>query len=439
MLGLNLYALLETLLFLCALTFYSIFFGNNDRFLSVSPHPFWFILLVIIIQYDGPEIIFCLVMMVIFLYAGNLPEQTIWETELDYSTKLAYLPLSWFIMAVFLDSIKTRRIKSLEPLNNKIIELEKTNKLLADNFEQVEAKNIHMESKLASESNSFIKANDAIRMLAELNMQNFKDIMISVVSTTLNPNKFSIYLTKPTGLELIACHGIKNEDIHRRFISNEDEFYSAVIASKKVITIADKQEEILLSGQGVIAGPIFDKASGEVCGMLKFEEYEFEGLISKNIEIFKIICRWLGSAYVRAVKTERAKKNMFINENNELHSYYYFNKQKEFLISMARRMKFPLSSITIDVLNKETLEKEEMDELSNTMMNIILSHFRVTDEVFGSSETELGFIILLPGTSKEQSKIVLDKLKERISLMNNSLITKARFSFEINYIVEEST
>ena len=433
--GIKLIAMAEILIFLIALTVYSFYFDDGKRFIDIHPHPFWFILLIVIIQYDTPEIVFCLIMMILFLYVGNLPKYTVWTSDIDYISAICKQPLGWIIVALILDAIKRKRIKNREMLYEEITKLQKINDTLARSFKDSESKRIEIESRLASEKNSFVKTNDSIQILSSMTLENYKTIISSLILSLLNPQKFSFYIMKPEGLELDMQIGWTAEDKYNKFFSSNDLLYRYIVGEKKILSINKAEYEKILFSNGVVAGPVLDIDSGEICGMLKFEEYDFAKLTNKNIEIFKILSNRIGATYIGLLKQERLRKSMFIDDDNKFYSSYYYDCHKSCLTHMAGRMKFSLSSIDIAVTNSDEYSNAEKNELSSLLLKLIQSHCRATDKFFGSKNHDLKYILLLPGATHDSAKVVLDKFKTRLSLIKNPLIEKALFAYEIKEVI----
>lgn len=429
-------AVVEILVFLCVVTFLSYLFSDGTRFINVSPNPFWIILLLVTVQYDLQESILCVIFMTIFIYAWNVPSYQFDQTYFAYLSGLFILPSEWLITSIVLSLIKMKRVKRRTHLNEEIENLNSRISKLTDSFSLIEDKNLKLEMKLATENTTAIKIDNAVQMLAKISPYNFLEIFKEVVISVFSPEKFSIFMLNETGLELSASNNWLETDSYKKiFISNTD-IYKKIISEKKLLCVNSPDDQKILSNEGVLASALYDKSTGEVCGMLKFEKFRFLGLVNKNIKIFDLLSQWIGKSYIQMKKLEKTEKLSISSSTNTLYSSFYLQKQTFYLSKLAERLKFPLTRISVDLINKHLFDDAELDELSNILGKIIKTYFRATDEIFENKIEELSFVILIPGTSENDAIIVIKKLKDVISKNQDSILSRAKLTFNTEGLIK---
>src|SRR5689334_3642047 len=91
----NGFALIESVAFLSMLVLCNILFGDGMRFIQMSLHPFWIIVLFVTVQYGPGEALVTALLSGVFLLAGNFPEQHFSEGMYEYLFRVMYLPFLW--------------------------------------------------------------------------------------------------------------------------------------------------------------------------------------------------------------------------------------------------------------------------------------------------------------------------------------------------------
>jgi polysaccharide biosynthesis protein PelD len=435
LLGVKVSAIIEILIYLSAVCICSHIWGNGDRFINITPHPFWLILILIVIQYDLPETIVCILLMIIFLYAGNIPPQKFLVNTFDYYFSLSLRPILWLGVGILIDGIRKRRTKQASEFEKIIDDLNIKLETISKSYNTLQTKNENLEAKLASELNSSIKIYNAAKKLEQLDKINYMQIMEDVILAVLPANKFSIYLyDNDKGLSLSYASRWAKEDKYAKNFSSSSTLYNAIVIEKRTLFIARKRDEKILTNQGVLAGPLYDKNSGEILGMLKYENIDFNEIVSKKIELFKLLCQWLGSAYYNILTVENAKENSMVNRDNMLYSNNFLQYQVEFLTKLAKRTKFSLSSLSIKIANINSLNNFLKKKAVLFLGETVRKNLRTTDQVFDQNYRSGEYLLLLPSADKAGAYIVLEKLKKVLLDKKNGELSKIEYSFQIEVL-----
>jgi len=428
-LGLRVSAIAEILLFHIFMIVLSHFIDSGERFIDFHPHPFWIILLLIIIQYGVNESIFCVFIMVGSLYICNKPEPLITESLYEYWERLSFLPFLWTTAAIVLGKLRTKKENVIEKLHIDLREKELQSEAIADAYRKLQKINEAQERRLASEVTSALKIYEAAKTLEALELDKsiagINDIVISV----LNPEKFSFYLLDKDKLELQSNTAWGSDDKFVRLFDPSHNIFKAIIQGKKILSILNDDDISVLGEEGVLAGPIIDPKTSQVYGMLKIEALPFKQLTLRTVHMFKILCEWVGMAVGNIEKIKSMEDNSFLDHNDMIYSYNFFKLQQDFLRALAQRMKFHLTKLNIKIVKIENVPVELREELAKRFGEIIRTTLRKVDLVFDAKNELQEFIVLLPGTPIENVKLVIKKIEE--ALLADPFMTPAKFSFTI--------
>ena len=434
-LGIRVSAIIEIVVFLFIITFCSYLFGNNDRFINITPHPFWIILILVVVQYNLPETILCIVLMILFLYTGNIPPQNFTETTFDYYFSLSLRPILWLAVAALTNGIRKRRLKNTIEYEEKIEDLNTKLNKISEAFNILQKKNENLETKLAGELNSAITIYNAVKKLKYIDENNYMQIMEEVILAILPTKKFSIYTYDNfKGLNLKYTYCWEQEDDYKTFFDNESEIYKAIVAEQRVLFVVRAKDEAILMNEGIMAGPLIDLNSGEILGMLKYEDIDFSDFVSKKLELFKLLCQWLGSAYHNLITVSAAKSNSMINRDNMLYSNDFLTHQITFLTNLAKRSDFPLTSILIKIANSNELNYDIRKKAVLFLGNTVESYLRATDQAFDKDYRNGVYLLIMPGTNKQGAETVLQKLRNTLLNPKNKELKIIKYAFQIEVL-----
>lgn len=427
--GIRRSALLEMALFYIVVIGISHVFSDGTRFVHVTPHPFWVIMLLILLQYGANEALVCAVFSSIVLYAWNMPEQLITETMYDYLLRITMEPFLWIATAIVTGGIRTRQILRYKEMKEDLEVAERGIDTITDAYSKVKALNESMETRLAGELSSSINTYKAARALESLNQQDILPAVENVISATLSPKKFSVFSFSDHGFDTSSTYGWVSGDPYASHFPPEHKLYQVIIGGQRIVCAINKEDARILTGEGLLAGPLINNTTGEVFGMLKIEELSFGDLSIHTVETFRVLCEWIGVAYGRAGTYTKVKESSVINQESNLFSFSFFQQQKEFLTALARRVGFDFSMITVKLANAETLKKEERIQSAISLGKAVQGSLRKVDQIFDAKRTGEEFFILLPGTPLANTQIVVDKIKKFLQDQKTTLTENARYSF----------
>jgi len=294
-------AMKETLFFLFAAVLLNMIIGGNG-FMSMELHPFWIIVLLITVQYGAKEALAAALLATVFLLVGNLPEQNLTETMYGYILRVAFLPFLWIATALVLGSIRSRQELEKQHLEERLTICETAKDDIARAYNCLKEAKEQLELRLAEEKRSVLTVYNVAKSLETLDPEDALTEVSKLVQTAFTPGKFSLYRYDGKALRVEATYGWgKSSAFSPRFDRNTL-LARAVLEKKRMLSVANEQDEKLLDGQGMLAGPIYDTKTGTIYGMLKIEEIAFMDMGIRTYETFRIVCEWIGRVYANVEK-----------------------------------------------------------------------------------------------------------------------------------------
>ncbi len=413
--GIRTIALLEMLGFFFVMLAINFFFGDGTRFFDMVPHPFWVIVVLMAAQYGTAEGIIAAVLSSFFLLIGNLPEQSISEDMYDYLFTIFRLPLFWLVAGVLIGLIRQRHVTERERLKKELRDSRERERVIAESYSSVKNLKEKLELKIAGQLRGAVSTFRAAKAIEKNHPTEVLQGVQELIRSTMQPEKFSVYVLNKDGLVPTITYGWHSNDTYVEKYVAQDDLYKQVIAEQKTLCIANTDHQHFLSGQGVLAGPLVDKETGEISGMLKIEEIGFLDLNLSTIETFHAICEWVGMAMVNANRYQDAKQSSMVNPDNNLMSYGYYKKYTDFISSLGKRVGFSVNMILIQLTNADKLTPDQRTLTARVIAEAVGEALRAVDMAFDYQKNGEEYSIVLPATNRSGAKIVLNKLEESIA------------------------
>lgn len=299
-LGARVSAVAESIAFISIALIIDYFLFSGARYSNISPHPFWFIVLLTATYYGTNEGLFAAGLSTLALLAHNLPEQLVDEDLAGWLLRVTKEPVLWFGAALILGEISLAKRREADALREDVERLKKCADDIAVAYEQAAASVRDLEQRIASQTRTLRVLTEAADIIEQPTKKAVIRAIPELVRRLLAPRKFSVFIAdQRDALSLSAQEGWQPNDPFVREISTGP-LWTAICERREVLVVSDPDHEASLCGQGLIAAPIQSRATGELLGMLKIEDIDFERLNLSTLLDIQIICSWVGSAYDRA-------------------------------------------------------------------------------------------------------------------------------------------
>lgn len=436
--GIRLAALIEMVLFFSVAMMVDLGLGDGSRFFDVSPHPFWIIVLLITVQYGAKEALVCALLSSAVLLVDNLPPQEVTETIYDYMLKIMVIPFLWISAATILGGIRTRQLSERSGLRDNIAHTDEQAKTITQAYKRLMQQKENLERRLAEELHSSVTVYRAAKSLETIDRRDVAVAIKNIMLTTMNPDKFSLFELDQHRLTAQLCHGWDKDEPHSRSFAQESSLFQAIAVQKKIVCIVNHEDEHLLAGEGMIAGPIIDAATNEVFGMLKIETHGVMGLSMRNIETFRILCEWVGMVYVNAKRYQRALDDGMIQVDSKLLSPKLLKYQETFLSGFAGRLGFNLFRVNVTMVNAHEFSDSEHVAIASKAGDIIRTCIRRTDQLFrGNGKEEL--VVIAICFRPHDIENIIEKIQMGLITHSNELLRRINFSFDVKQLHVKST
>lgn len=425
-LGLQISAFFEIFLFLSMALLVDIFLLDNNRYITIQPHPFWIIVLLISSQYGTREGLLSVALSSIALLAWNIPEPQTGQNVYYHLLHISREPLMWLITAFVLGEIRMRHIRERSELMASLHTAHERENTLSQAYLNMKKLKEKLEIHIASELHSSINTYNAMRTLNTLNPSRTLLGIEEMVKAVLDPEKFSIYALGPQGLESAICTGWDKDETYSRRFPNTSAIYKEIVGRQRMLCCINDSDAKMLGSEGLIAAPLIDADTGNVFGMLKVEDIGFSKLTLSNVESFRILCEVSGLAHSNAEKYRQAEINSIIHQGNDLFSHAFFQQQCALFTQLANITKLTPVVISFKLMNSRDFSTKEKALLAEAIKRLI--HGKILDvaQLFNGKKTGTEFHILLPSTSNDRLKFAAREIEAGLEHSTDPLLSRAK-------------
>lgn len=434
--GIRRAALIELGLFFLIMMGIDILFLDGSRYAAINPHPFWIAVLLLSSQYGTAEGLLAAVVSSLCLWVGNLPDQTIDQDRYEYLFHIARNPLMWLAAAVIMGELRNKHIRERTNLVDSLEKSRVRETDIADSYNKLRGLKEGLELRIAGQFKSTVAAYRAAKSMERLHAVDVMHGVEQLVRAVMNPSKFSIFMLRNDKLELTVNSGWKeDESLYMTFESSSD-IYQNIVGRQTVLCVSNNDHERVLAGQGLLAGPLLNPETNEVVGMLKIEDMNFLDLNLSGVETFGALCQWIGMAFGNAQQFEKAKSNSVINPEHNLYSFNYFRRHTDYITSLAKRIGFDVTMLMVKNTNAATFSNDIRRHLATMLGDAVKGTLRGVDLAFDYQTGGEEYAIVLPSTSMEGARVVMEKIQ---SSVNQNLVSRdiqAQFSYAVHVLHE---
>lgn len=429
-LGIRRSALLEVVLYLTAALVLDALLFDGTRYRSLSLHPFWPIVLLTAVQYGTTEALVAAGLASAALLVGNIPEQAISQDHYEYLFTLVREPVMWFVAAIAFGELRMRHMRERSALRVDLAKALEREQGVSAAYSRLTVVKDNLETRIAGQLRSAITMYQAARSLEKMDPSEVLLNVMEVVRIIMNPEKFSLYLLENGVLEVCTGEGWTAEDSLSRVFRADSPLFHEVIARQRVVCGANEEDERVLANEGILAGPLMDRESGQVIGMLKIERIGFFELHFSNVQTFGVLCDWIADAYVNARRFQTAESDSFVDPATGLLSYGVFERQATYLLALGQRLGFSMSTLLLGVDNEEALSADVRAQLPRIAAAAVRRALRKTDQAFDGRRSGHICCVLMPATTRTEADCVGDRLLADLS----QVVADAHFTYVVQSV-----
>jgi polysaccharide biosynthesis protein PelD len=419
LLGLRTTAVLETVAFLITITAVNYLFADGARFIDFSPHPYWIIILLITLQYGTNEALMSTALSTVFLLFWNLPEQQMDQSTFDYVFTITSRPLMWMMASVVLGELRVRHIQQNDKLQMELNAVLNREHSITRAYEQLREVKESLETRIAGHLQSSVSSYKSLKSIEGLNPVQILMGVGDMVGNVLNPEQYSVYGYGPNGFEVISSEGWDESDSYSRRLSQESPLYQELVNHHRVICVINRLDAEILGAEGILAGPLVDPQDGKIFGMLKIETFDFIDLTVVNVETFKALCEWAGSAYAQARQFQETLLDGMHNLETGILSNRFEKIQRTQLENLKKELDVDSTAIKIKLTNVGQLTGAERVSTAIDLLKLLKSVLPSYALICEGRRPNVEFVIWLPGAGSEVAESISQNIDDNLHSSDN--------------------
>ncbi|MCB1748304.1 MAG: GAF domain-containing protein [Gammaproteobacteria bacterium] len=399
-------ALAEIVGFLALLVGIDLLLLDGNGYWSWQPHPFWILVVFVATQYGSREGLMAAGFSAVALFAGHVPEQRLSQDLYAWLFELARLPLMWAVSAVLLGELRMRQIRERDNLRGDLEAARTRAGTIAAAYESLNETKSQLEVRVAGQLRTVVSMYTAARAVESMEPAQVLTGAIDNVKAVINPQKCSIYLLAGDELEAAIQSGWHRRDRYKRNFRADQPLFQEVIGRARVVCVSDPADQEILAGQGIVAGPLVNPDTGEVRGMIKIEDMGFLDLNLSTVEIFRVLCEWVGAFYANAQRYRQGQLERALDVETQLYAGTFFPRMEQLLRAIAERARFPVAVVSIAVADQAGRERTQRAVIAGSLSAAVQASLRDTDLAFERDDSGHHFDIVLPLAGPSQAEQV---------------------------------
>lgn len=303
-LGVRSDALLEILAFVAISLVIDRLFGAGHRFIEVTPHPFWIAVLAASAYYGAAEGLAAAAICAAALLLGNLPLQGFNEDFYGWLLRATSQLSQWCVAAVALGAIEQARRRTIAGLRDDLGQTREEARAITEAYDHLNRVKDGLELRVAGQVRTTRSLYQASRAIEQLTVGEVLAGVPALVSAVIGPRKFSLFLCTGTTLQAAISEGWTADERYLRGFDSSAALFDSIVVQRRFLVLAKSAHAPILGDEGMLAGPLVSGETGVVVGMLKIEDLAFRDLHPTNVENFRLLCDWIGTAFAKAQRVQ---------------------------------------------------------------------------------------------------------------------------------------
>ena len=208
-------ALLEIVFFLGACFLVDYYLLDGTRYRQLEPHPFWIIVLLVSVQYGTRMGLLSALAASVMLLMGNVPDRALEQNMYEWFFEVYKLPILWVLTSIIIGEISIHRISEKHRMREELTRFAQREATLLKSFNKLSSIKEKLEVRIAGQRSTVRKTLKAARDMDYLEPMQVLDHAQALISSMLEPEKFSIYLLKDNQLQISFKHGWSESDQYK--------------------------------------------------------------------------------------------------------------------------------------------------------------------------------------------------------------------------------
>lgn len=172
--------------------------------------------------------------------------------------------------------------------------------------------------------------------------------------------------------------------------------------------------------------------------MLKIEKMSFQSFNLRTVQLFSLLCEWIGLALRKMRNLQRVAAESIKSHNHRTYSHVFLKAQTEFLEALAKRAEFHLAKLDIRMVNANELSTDQRRKSALSMSAAIKGALRRTDLLFDAREKGEEYAVLLCCAGAEHIDLIVRKIQEH-SVKVAGPDNPAKFAFSYHVLFQSDS
>jgi polysaccharide biosynthesis protein PelD len=396
-LGVRLSALVEVLVVVIIALVADLVWGRGQRFVGITPHPFWIVVLLAASYYGLREALFATAVCTAAMLVGNWPAQLPGEGGYAWILRAMREPLLWLVASIVLGEIRDALRRHTQGLREELAIAQDRTDGLVQACDRLLRQKESLETRIADQA---LTVHAMYRASRAIERDGVGEVLVGVselVRTSLSPKKFSLYLLNGRKLEAAVSEGWTSTDRFARLIEPDSPLFEAIVGSRRTLVIADPGDEALLRDEGLLAGPIVNGEQQTVVGMLKIEAMDFLDLNAASVQNFRTLCEWIGAAITTALRLERTRKpGPSAASYGRIAPAVMMGPLTAMLQDLVSRTRIDVSVVHVEMTLEQALRDTPMHAALAAAVDQAVQRACAPSHLCVATEATGGYVLLLP-------------------------------------------
>ena len=365
-------SIVETLLFTAVILVVNHLIHPQDPgYLSIQPHPFWIVVLLISIRYVFRESLLCaLIVAVAYISFVVFPGQTGYRFSAITLFADFKEPLLFLIVAGFLSSYTQHLLERTQVLRGQVLDRNEEIAELRDRNQAAGQALRRLEGRIASEYTSILDLFAELAGTKQMSADQIKEQLLDI-------------LVRYLSVEEATYYDIERGRLVRRFSITERPEEAEAGAQDFLLTQALGTEEIVHLGQFsqqddleryqglcLMAGALRN-ASGDPIGLVSVEAIPFIDYNPHTFKLLGTVVEWWGTILEEAMRLEVLRSQSAFEEDLGLYNYNYFANRIAQEFERTRRFSLPMSLVLLRIDRIDEIFPQKLGQLRYGLATII--------------------------------------------------------------------
>ena len=395
------------------------YFPEDPGYLSVQPHPFLFLVILIASRYgtfDG-FVAGLLSALVYIVYAWWGREPGVVVQAFDWTEVIA--PYLFIVVGVVLGEIRASASREVDKARHEVAVLEDRVKALRKDNEVLAQVKDELQKTVLSAEDPLAHFYDSARRLSISRPEETYAAIVDLVAKFTGAEKFAIYEAEPEKeplpghrpvrtFRLVARYGWTAGDEFATVLTSEHPAVQRVLETLEVVTSQDIQHR---APEVLACAPMHDPVSDSVLGLIVIQKIPFVRLNQASMAHLFTIAQWAGKAIADAQRFEKAMAARVNDERTGVFNSNFMKARLEEEVTRVMRYGGVLSLVLVRFKDFELLSPEDREALLRTTGQVLKKVVRNVDLV-GLYPVPGVFALILPATNANQSAVVTGRILE---------------------------